>query len=378
MKRSAILAVLALTLTACVTVPVKEKQTSSTNRKPSVNPPGELSREEVPMFVSIGFDDNSDAENLNWILNFTKGLTNNQGEGQAETFDGVPVSLSFFNNGKYSKEAGEAWKALYDNGHEIGNHSQNHYHGSRTNWSRSPATYDILMSQKQWEEEIRLTEIELFKDGIALSDIKGFRNPFLEYTDNSINAVYEGGYLYDCSIEEGYQIGKKPGNMYWPYTLDTGSPGSRVAAGWIDSREPIQKYPGLWELPVYVLVIPDDEAAAEYGLEPGLRLKFHKFKPYVKGSQWKITGFDYNILFTDSGEPMCTPEEFLTILKYNFDLRYAGNRAPFMLGAHIEHYSTPERRWIIEEFITYTMEKPEVRVVSFDKIVQWLENPAAL
>ncbi len=345
--------------------------------EPSVNPPGGIEADKAPMFVSIGFDDNGAPGELEWIREFTKGLTNN-GSGNPRTYDGEKISLTFFNNGKYASNAGAEWKKLYDDGHEIGNHSTNHKHGATIDWSSSPAKFIVAMSREEWREEIVTTDEILVEEGIDFLDILGFRNPFLEYTNESISEVHELGFLYDCSIEEGYQQGMGPKDMLWPYTLDNGSPGNATTAVWKDGQEPIGSYPGLWELPTYVLLIPADDLAEKYEFEPGLRNKINSAKPYIEGSEWKLTGFDYNIWYTDSGEEMLNGAEFLAILKYNFDLRIEGNRAPFMLGAHTDYYFTDEKREAIEKFLEYVLTKEDVRVVSFKKIVDWLRDPVAL
>lgn len=339
------------------------------SREPSQEPPMGLSVEEVPMFVAIGFDDNAYSEGLKWIDEYSKDLKNS---------DGTPVKFSFFNAGKYSDSAGEEWYNLYKNGHEIGNHSFSHPHGSKTYWSKSPATYEVLMTQDQWAKEMVDTDETQVGLGIPLKEMRGFRNPFLEYTDQELSAAYERGFHYDCSIEEGYQGNIDGTNNYWPYTLDNGSPGNVAVSEWLDTRDPIGSYPGLWELPVYALIVPPDELAEKYDFPVGLRKKINDAKPYIEGSNWKITGFDYNLWRTDSGTDMLNGQEFLAILKYNLDLRLEGNKAPFMLGAHIDEYTTDEKRKAIEDFVEYALSKEDVKVTSFYNILQWLKDPVAI
>ncbi len=345
------------------------RKVSTDYREASTNPPGGLEPSEVPMFVSIGFDDNEYVDGLKWINEFTRDIQNH---------DGTPISLSFFNNGKYATNAAPEWKKLYDAGHEIGNHSFNHPHGTVTKWDESPATFKVIMSEDQWVEEIKKTDDVLVESGIPQLDIYGFRNPFLEYSDEALSATYDAGFLYDCSIEEGYQHGMEATDLVWPYTLDNGSPGNETVSSWLDTREPIGSYPGLWELPVYILMLPPDELAEHYGFEPGLRTRVNDAKPYIEDSEWKMTGFDYNLWYTDSETDMMSANEFLATLKYNLDLRLEGNRAPFMLGAHIDIYTSEDRRGAIEDFINYALTKPEVQVVSFKKILDWVKNPSAI
>ena len=83
-----------------------------------------------------------------------------------------------------------------------------------------------------------------------------------------------------------------------------------------------------------------------------------------------------------------TKAEFLATLKYTLDQRIAGNRAPFMFGAHTDYYSSKytavpnatvaERQQAIEEFIDYARAKPMVRVRSNKEILEWVRNPVPL
>ena len=61
--------------------------------------------------------------------------------------------------------------------------------------------------------------------GVTEEDIFGFRTPFLKYNNATFEALQAEGFVYDCSIEEGYQPDHDGTNYYWPYTLDEGSPG---------------------------------------------------------------------------------------------------------------------------------------------------------
>lgn len=363
----------ALFISSCLTN--NSSYTAATNyinidyREPLQEPPMGLSVDEVPMFVGIGFDDNSYVEGLKWINDYSINLTNS---------DGTPVRFTFFNNGMYSEMAGAEWKQLYDNGHEIGNHSYSHPHGSKTDWSKTPATYKVLMTKDQWYKEIVNTDKEFIYLGIPVDEVTGFRNPFLEYTDPVYKAIASRRFVYDCSIEEGHQSYMDGTNYYWPYTLDNGSPGNITVSKSVPTRDPIGNYPGLWELPVYLLIIPSDDLADEYNFPPGLRKKVNAVKPYIKGADWKITGIDYNLWFTNSGIDMLNGREFLAILKYNLNLRLQGNKAPFMFGAHIDYYNTEEKREAIQAFIEYALSKDGVHFTTFNNILQWLKKPVAI
>lgn len=335
---------------------------------PSLLPPGGLEVKNVPQFVSLGFDDNESPKELEWIRQFVLNKKNR---------DGSPVRFSFYNNGILTNSLPQ-WKKLLEEGHELGDHSFSHPHGQKTDWSVHPPTFSVLMDEEQWLKEINRNR-EAFKEaGVDPGVLKGFRTPFLEFTNETFKAIAAAGYGYDCSVEEGYQDDMNPGNYFWPYTLHAGSPGDTSFSRFVPGRKPLGNYPGLWEMPVYVLHFPPDSLAKEYSFPKGLRKKAFKYKPYIKERNWKLTGFDWNYWYTDDGKPFLTGEEVLAILKYNLDLHIQGNRAPFVFGAHSQFYDTPERRKTLEEFILYALSKEEVIMNPVSGILDWIKDPVPL
>ncbi len=383
---------------------------------PSSNPPGGLTPEEVPMFVSIGWDDNSHAgfsypgvegQAIHWVRDFAMALVNPAGAGNDNTYDGTPVRYSFFNNtvytsngtmGDYVQQVKVAWNMCHREGHEIGNHTHSHI------TSQNGPNYSV----SQWENEIVTCNEWLVKPaphdsdttnigmgntaegaGIPAEDIKGFRTPYLYYNDNTFTAIQNLGFVYDCSIEDGYQDTMDGTNYLWPYTLDHGSPGHDYLkeSGILNDKMKhvtITSHPGLWEMPDHPVIVPPDEACSDYGIQPGLRAKIKAMFSWFDTNTGKITGLDYNLwngIRLNKGE-------FLASIKYTLDLRLKGNRAPFLFGAHSQYYnnlwqglgepSCENRMWAIEEFIKYVLAKPDVRIVPFIDIIRWCRDPVAL
>lgn len=378
------------------------------NVAPSQNPPGKLDVSNVPQFLVIGFDDNLEAEGLEWILDYTDKLVNNGDDDESETYDKTPVRFSYYNNTKNGfsslpDDLIEQEIRAYEMGNEIGNHTAHHWHTA----TKDADGLVIDVSAENWEEEISLAKSDLLDAGISKSeDMVGFRAPFLEYSNSLFETLKDGGFVYDCSIEEGgqYMSASQDGTDYfWPYTLDGGSPGHNE--GWNndsgnENQFEVTSVPGLWELPNHLLVVPADDDCSDYDVDEGLRAKVAgNIAGETTGDYYSelkstgmITGFDYN-LWTSSSDNGASLDsaEVLAILKYTLDLRLEGNRAPFMFGAHTQFYTANadkvenfsnstfmERRWAIEQFIEYAQTKDDVRMVPGIKIIEWCENPVGL
>jgi hypothetical protein len=326
----------------------------------SQSPPGGLKASQCPMFVLFAFDDNGNPEGILWFRNLVKDMKNR---------DNSPVRATFLNTGVYgSNDAAvlAAWKLLYQDGHELGNHSWDHPHGAG-------------LSVADWQTQITKTNDFLVQNvGMNAGQIKGFRTPYLEYGPNTMQAVLSKGLLYDCSIEFGYN-GWQPDvgdpdyppattgvwwnsmqstrtfkKLFWPYTLDHGSPPGNSAAG-------NPTIAGLWEVPVYTWLRSDTGAGV-------------------------VTGFDFN-LWTTASRAI-----FASTIKMNFDLRYAGNRSPLLISAHTDYYASgnadaeaafpnahyPDRKLAIQDLLTYVLQFPETRIVPISTMIVWMKSPKAV
>ncbi len=316
---------------------------------PDTIPPGGLTPDKVPMFVTFGFDDNPYGDGVQYFVDLLHDKKNPVGNGNPLTFDNAPCRISFYCTGRFAEveesgaDAKAAWKTAYEDGHEIANHS----------WSHED-TLQLNSNVDSWKFEMAKTNDSLSQWlGMPVNAIEGFRTPFLAYSVATFQALQAIGFRYDCSIE--YNYGSNDGTGYlWPYMLDSGgiadTPGKEVEGS----------YPGIWELPVHTII------TAPIGWS-------------------KTAGFDYNMWY----QKMMSKAAFLSALKYNFDQRLKGNRAPFMFGTHTQYYSAlntepipnasmEEAREAMKEFIEYVLTKDEVRIVRMVDIVNWMENPVAL
>ncbi len=370
-------------------------------------PPGGIAVSRAPQFVAFGFDDNGVAgtgdpdhpQGMQWALDMFAGRRNP---------DGTDVRASFYLTASYAtgdpsgygdNPAGSPtlvkrlWHRAFVDGHETGNHTFSHPHGTDEK--------GVAMTVDEWIADIKkcndilslpFDENESIEApdptkgaGIPPEAIVGFRTPFLEYTDNTFAAVQQMGFAYDCSIEDGIQPGRHGGMYYWPYQLDEGSFAHDLQMQW-GLKGPLSPRPGLWELPVYAVTVPPDAECEKYGVAPGFRNRMKAAADYFDKEDGKITGFDYNmwVLFH------MTRAEFVAVLKYSLDLRLAGNRAPFLFGMHSDMYadgyseesemraSPEERRQAVEEFVDYALAVKAVRMVPAKDVLAWMKSPAPL
>lgn len=380
--------------------------------EPSQNPPRGYAVEEVPQFVCIGIDDNTFSgdtgyetpkvigENhvgIRWIHEFVKRHSNPNTANNPATYDGTPVTLSFFSlttgmNGVNSDMPNLLkWihNNLYTYGHEIGNHTHNHLNSnSDFRDTASVASWEKVINDFNSNISEPLPEITkpVWQEsntegaGIPLTDVFGFRAPYLRVSTNMFTAISNINFKYDCSVEEGGYDDQDASNFYWPYTLHNG-----LTHHYTPETAAINNsYDGLMEIPAYLLEIVPDSLCSAYGIPSGL---LAKIKAKVSWIDNKLIGYDYNLWA--KFEASLSKAEVLAILKYNFDKRYNGNRAPFTFGMHSEYYRSQwdnyvdnatwqERQETIEEFITYVLQHQAARIVTHKQLYDWMRSPKKL
>ncbi len=331
--------------------------TGNDNVPASSDPPCGLTPSEVPQFVSIGWDDCGQAEGVNWSL---------------DMYQALGAKGSYYISSTYALT--DVYKRIYADGHEIGNHTVSH-----------ATSYSV--DEARWQQEI--TDCNAYLTGtvgVPAEEIMGFRTPFLQYNNATLKVVQNNGFRYDTSIEEGYEwepYVMDGTNFYWPYTLDNRSPGHTVQLDWNTEMQEIDPHPGLWEMPVYAVIVPPDSELANFeGVEPGFRARMKEVQPWFEVESGMITGFDYNLW----NQFKMTKAEVVATLEYTLDLRLRGNRAPLLFGAHPDYYvaswdanapnaTTAERREAIEEFLAYAASKPAVRIARYRDVLDWVRNP---
>jgi hypothetical protein len=299
-----------------------------------------------------------------------------------------------------------AWQLAYTAGHEIGNHTWDHDQGNGTiggTWAASDWTAEINPSQAFLTGTANFPSCEL----------DGWRFPFLMFDEAGFATVQSSGFLFDASMEFGYNwwdpltpmgatyangmpagcgYGCGPGtyasgqNYWWPFTLDNfpNNFPTTAQAGSNNGFDPTEEkgvtaHPGMWEF----LATTINQPPEPWNGSPPATVQ-------------TVTGLDYNLWEVMEEQPGVY--DFCDALKNTFNQRYTGNRAPWNFGIHSTIYSPDSpsndaffkndattRRAGLQCFIDYLFSTnggtpvfPDVRVVGFHKVIDWMRNPQAI
>ncbi|MGM0462996.1 MAG: T9SS type A sorting domain-containing protein [Fibrobacterota bacterium] len=330
----------------------------------SNEPPGGLEPENIPMFISFGFDDNRYKDGVDWVVEeLFAGRYNNDGQNNPATFDGTPMVGSFYvianadypwSENPYDQEmpedrpVTETWRHAYDQGFGVGNHTWTHNHN----------LYDL--SGEDLMREIGFASRYMVNImGMPRAHIYGFRTPYLAHSSGgeSFAATRDIGVLYDCTVNNGLQ-GNRPAE--WTRADFPG----RMDEGWTAWNSfPTDNF---WQYP-----------NATYQTQ--------------EGGTFSDMGFDSGPNGWPGG---ATAQEMFNQMKWAIEYHYETNRAPIDLGLHSDYYSrvadeegTPgeftstleERREALIMLLDWIeAELPHARVVEKIDAIRWMTDPVAL
>ncbi|MER5355917.1 hypothetical protein ABT093_37055 [Kitasatospora sp. NPDC002551] len=224
----------------------------------------------------------------------------------------------------------QAWQA----GHEIGTHFNGHFCSTRSDGNGvnkwTPEDWQSEIDQAigfvtQWRTNTGFTDVDPLPFDYR-KELVGGRTPCLEGQKALLPTIANLGWKYDASSSGGQQI--------WPQKVQDGK---------------------VWDLPLQSIPFP--------------------------GHSFQVLSMDYNVLANQSaGSTKGDPA------KYNdwrtqardaylagFDRAYNGNRAPFFIGNHFEQWNGGIYMDAVEETLKTIAGKPDVRLVSFKQLVEWLE-----
>ncbi len=274
--------------------------------------PSGLSRSETPQFVVITFDD---------ALHETASDLTEQIAGQQHSNpNGSIVPFTYYVSTNYTNY--HLVQQRYAQGHEIAVHTMTHTTDTQT-------SYDVWRAEIVGAREALSNIAE-----IPLADVVGFRAPFLQHSDLSTAVLHEEGFLYDSSIAEAPGLlSNNAAEFIWPYTLDS------MGAQECHSGEcPQYNYPGLWQVPMWMLL---DEANRPMAVM----------------------------------DPPGTRDSLLNLFSHNFDQRHQGNRAPLGIFLHAGWLSNPQHVQAVNDFIQYANTHNDVWFVTNRQLIEWIKNP---
>ncbi|MBI2644009.1 MAG: fibronectin type III domain-containing protein [Candidatus Wildermuthbacteria bacterium] len=346
---------------------------------PARTPPGGLSPSQAPQFITLGSDDNNRIDGVNFFVNeLFAGKVNPAGTENSATYDGTPVKGTFYLIGtheSYGAGLRDAHRNAYDNGHEIGNHGYcgltsdaacgggvpTTVQGWKDNWIvpaqgylTRPLAGDGVLVQSPGGQTVPRLGLN-----IPTSEIYGYRAAEDAYNSEMYTALQELGFTYAASTATGYSSnGDNATTQYWPGTLENGFPTQGNLA-------PTGSHPGFWELPQDRMDVPA-ELRTKLGL--GAQVGYCDKDWFAAG----IEGTD-----------------IATLLKYNLDQHSNGNKAPMHLCLHSQEWGKPDwqpersattlaRQAALQDFLTYALTKPEVRVIKQRDVINWIKNPIPL
>ncbi|PVD19827.1 hypothetical protein C0Q70_20318 [Pomacea canaliculata] len=176
---------------------------------------------------------------------------------------------------------------------------------------------------------------------IPVTDIRGWRSPFLQPSgDNMFEVLYENNFTYDATMTYPF-----PRNVFspvmWPFTLD-------YSYTLVCNIQPCPKqtYPGLWVIPVVVMM--------DY--------REHLPCAYVDHC---------------TNEPRNQYESFEMLWK-NFLRNYRTNRAPVYVNLHSVWLETDFHMEAMDEFIQRLLGMKDVYLLSVHKALEWVSHPTPL
>ncbi|WP_431783898.1 hypothetical protein [Streptomyces chumphonensis] len=227
----------------------------------------------------------------------------------------------------------EQIRGAWLDGSEIGTHYNGHFCGPTgvDTWSKADWRSEIRQAKwfvKNWRTTTGWQDVEALPFDYE-RELIGGRTPCLEGREKLVEAAREAGFRYDSS---------GIGRQVWP-----------------------QRAGGLWDIPLQLVPMP--------------------------GREFETLSMDYNFMVNQSGpgsgDPAKRPHwrrQMRDGLLQGFERAYDGNRAPLIIGNHFNNWNGGIYMEAVEDVISTVCVKDDVRCVSFEQLVDWLDaqDPAVL
>ncbi|PRW56282.1 hypothetical protein C2E21_4979 [Chlorella sorokiniana] len=286
---------------------------------PSIKPPGGLDPKDTPQFILLTHDDAIRTATNRMYRQVCDGRTNP---------NGCPFRATMFTQA--AETDCTLAKKMFNDGYEIATHTANHIQ-MPAGYPENDTVAEILGARRYLSD----------KCGIPADQIRGFRSPYLVTNPVVRKVLWENGFLFDSTLLEtgdSESISKSFGERAWPYTMDFGI--AQNCAWFADTQkcDKEERWPGLWEVPMWVL--------QALGLEFTMDVGFY------------------------GGRGVYDP------LMAAFEQTYNGNRAPLPIFLHTTWVEkNPDRVNELERFADFTRTKKDVFWVTVSQLLDWMRNP---
>jgi hypothetical protein len=338
-------------------------------RAPSYLPPVGIEKTTAPVFVALGIDDCKDSNGVSTIISLFSDAGNNPTTDSSDITSNSPVGVTFFMEGKDNKS--NIARVVNNSACEVGNHTYNHVPDS-SDWANE--------IQKMADEVSSMLQMGFRKpEGMFIDDSNYSAREkmssllFSLYTNRDKNRVIFDSTLFIYPNDNQTQY-------IWPYTMDNYSDLSTfylpldIASDKNAKNLIATVCPGLWELPMYDFIIPPDLMASK------------NYKTSI------IAPVDLSMWSTESNVGLgMTAQEGLSVLEYNLFLRLHSNSnsisVPMIMTAHDYNFSSvnntynitaSEQENVYRKFLTFAKQFPEVKIVTYSQLLNWLKNPTPL
>lgn len=291
----------------------------------STDPPGGLDPKEVPQFVVFTADDAIQSYTIDAVKQFL---------AQRKNPNGCAPKMTYYTSLNYTNYT--LVTDWYVAGNEIADHTMTHV--------GSPDADQINGNL------IALNALA----GIPMSELRGFRAPYLNYTVDTLKLLAQAEFLYDSSASAAIPVTDPNTDAFWPYTLDYGMANDCLAVDGLCKGEP--KLPGFWEVPMYATF--DKRGVAGV----------HLMDPWLD---------------TANGESKVNDSATLEYLQSTFNDHYNNKRQPFGLYTHPIHVATTypgvpapnSTIKMINQFLDWAQTQQDVWIVSTGQLLDWVRNP---
>ncbi|MBR7828278.1 hypothetical protein KDK95_18330, partial [Actinospica sp. MGRD01-02] len=229
------------------------------------------------------------------------------------------------------QQVGAAWLE----GHEIGTHFNGHFCDDQGVGTWSPAQWRSEIDQAigfvhSWRTNTGFTDLDALPFDYS-KELTGGRTPCLLGQNQLLPVARDLGWTYDASNPGGLQI--------WP-----------------------EKRLGVWDFPLQCIPFP--------------------------GTGFQVLSMDYNMMANQSnanpsGSKSMRPywqRQSANAYMAGFNRAYTTNRAPYFIGNHFESWNGGIYMASVEQALREIAEYPDVRLVSFRQMAQWLDaqDPAVI